>query len=128
MANMLLNIAGAFINQANTGDVKGAVVSRGQANAHTRNVKADNRAEKKRERERESEREKETITKFFRSRGPFLPSLATLHVPPQKGLFPSRPLSRRRSFTCPLIATVRHFSLARECSSPENRRSKWTLS
>lgn len=44
MANMLLNIARAFINQANTGDVKGAVASRGQANAnaHERNVKVGN--------------------------------------------------------------------------------------
>lgn len=44
MANTLLNIARAFINQANTGDVKGAVASRGQtnANAHERNVKVGN--------------------------------------------------------------------------------------
>lgn len=40
MANTLLNIARAFINQANTDDVKGAVASRGQANANARNVKA----------------------------------------------------------------------------------------
>lgn len=40
MANTLLNIAGAFINQANTGDVKGAVALRGPANANVRNVKA----------------------------------------------------------------------------------------
>jgi len=43
MANMLLNIARAFINQANTGDVKGAVASRGQANANAHeNIKVGN--------------------------------------------------------------------------------------
>lgn len=73
MANMLLNIAGAFINQANTADVKGAVASRGQANALEKRYSRQPRAERKREREREA------ITKFFRSRSPFLP-LSTLHV------------------------------------------------
>jgi len=62
MANTLLNIAGAFINQANTGDVKGAVASRGQADANAGNTskhRAERKKGKKRERTRERERERE---------------------------------------------------------------------
>lgn len=77
MANTLLNIAGAFINQANTGDVKGAVASRGQAdaNAHEGTLEQatePRKGEREREIEREREREGETTTKFFRPHEPFL--------------------------------------------------------
>lgn len=92
----------------------------------TRNVKADNQVERKRKKEGEREREEEAITKFFRSCGPFL-LLSTLHAIAVRPLS-FEPLCQRRPFTCPLIATVRHFSFTENAPSRCCRSSKWILS